>query len=118
MGWATLPNPTLSSRRSPPCPTTHVGTQAPPAGGPGSSSTARRPRPCEHVIAGFDGHVQGPRVAAPFLVSIAANDCKTSSPGACRPLVHIGLPDRIVTFHEGKAALAEVEADEGDDGVY
>jgi hypothetical protein len=30
------------------------------------------------------------------------------------PLVLIGLPDTIVTFHEGKAALAEVEADEGD----
>jgi hypothetical protein len=28
------------------------------------------------------------------------------------PLVLIGLPDSIVTFHEGKAALAEVEADE------
>jgi hypothetical protein len=28
------------------------------------------------------------------------------------PLVLIGLPDTIVTFHEGKAALAEVEADE------
>ncbi|MBU8542170.1 MULTISPECIES: BglII/BstYI family type II restriction endonuclease [Roseomonadaceae] len=32
------------------------------------------------------------------------------------PLVLIGLPDSIVTFHEGKAALAEVEAAE-DDGV-
>ena len=32
------------------------------------------------------------------------------------PLVLIGLPDSIVTFHEGKAALAEVEAaEEGDD---
>lgn len=35
------------------------------------------------------------------------------------PLVLIGLPDTIVTFHEGKAALAEVEAadavDEGED---
>ena len=31
------------------------------------------------------------------------------------PLVLIGLPDSIVTFHEGKAALAEVEAAEGDD---
>jgi hypothetical protein len=29
------------------------------------------------------------------------------------PLVLIGLPDRIVTFHEGKAALEEVEAAEG-----
>ena len=28
------------------------------------------------------------------------------------PLVLIGLPDSIVTFHEGKTALAEVEADE------
>lgn len=28
------------------------------------------------------------------------------------PWVLIGLPDSIVTFHEGKAALAEVEADE------
>jgi hypothetical protein len=28
------------------------------------------------------------------------------------PLILIGLPDSIVTFHEGKAALAEVEADE------
>jgi hypothetical protein len=28
------------------------------------------------------------------------------------PLVLIGLPDSIVTFHEGKAALAEVEATE------
>jgi len=28
------------------------------------------------------------------------------------PLVLIGLPDSIVTFHEGKAALAEVVADE------
>jgi Restriction endonuclease BglII len=28
------------------------------------------------------------------------------------PLVLIGLPDSIVTFHEGKEALAEVEADE------
>lgn len=28
------------------------------------------------------------------------------------PLVLIGLPDTIVTFHEGKAALAEVEAAE------
>jgi hypothetical protein len=28
------------------------------------------------------------------------------------PLVLIGLPDSIVTFHEGKKALAEVEADE------
>jgi len=32
------------------------------------------------------------------------------------PLVLIGLPDRIVTFDEGKAALAEVEAEEADDG--
>lgn len=31
------------------------------------------------------------------------------------PLVLIGLPDTIVTFHEGKAALAEVEAAEGDE---
>jgi hypothetical protein len=31
------------------------------------------------------------------------------------PLVLIGLPDTIVTFHEGKAALAEVEAAEADD---
>jgi hypothetical protein len=28
------------------------------------------------------------------------------------PLVLIGLPDSIVTFHEGKTALAEVEADD------
>jgi hypothetical protein len=28
------------------------------------------------------------------------------------PLVLIGLPDSIVTFHEGKAALVEVEAAE------
>ena len=28
------------------------------------------------------------------------------------PLVLIGLPDSIVTFHEGKTALAEVEGDE------
>jgi hypothetical protein len=28
------------------------------------------------------------------------------------PLVFIGLPDSIVTFHEGKAAMAEVESDE------
>ena len=28
------------------------------------------------------------------------------------PLVLIGMPDSIVTFHEGKAALAEIEADE------
>ena len=28
------------------------------------------------------------------------------------PLVLIGLPDTIVTFHEGQAALQEVEADE------
>lgn len=28
------------------------------------------------------------------------------------PLVLIGLPDSVVTFHEGKTALAEVEADE------
>ena len=34
------------------------------------------------------------------------------------PLVLIGLPDTIVTFHEGKAALAEVEAAEAaDDAV-
>jgi hypothetical protein len=31
------------------------------------------------------------------------------------PLVLIGLPDTIVTFHEGQAALAEVEAAEADD---
>ena len=31
------------------------------------------------------------------------------------PLVLIGLPDTIVTFHEGKAALAEVEAAEAED---
>ena len=31
------------------------------------------------------------------------------------PLVLIGLPDSIVTFHEGKAALDEVEAAESDD---
>jgi hypothetical protein len=31
------------------------------------------------------------------------------------PLVLIGLPDAIVTFHEGKAALAEVEAAEADE---
>jgi hypothetical protein len=30
-------------------------------------------------------------------------------------LVLIGLPDSIVTFHEGKAALAEVEAAESDE---
>jgi hypothetical protein len=30
------------------------------------------------------------------------------------PLVLIGLPDSIVTFHEGKAALAEVEAAEAE----
>ena len=30
------------------------------------------------------------------------------------PLVLIGLPDTIVTFHEGKAALAEVEAAENE----
>lgn len=30
------------------------------------------------------------------------------------PLVLIGLPDAIVTFHEGKAALAEAEAAEAD----
>ena len=28
------------------------------------------------------------------------------------PMVLIGLPDTIVTFHEGQAALREVEADE------
>jgi hypothetical protein len=33
------------------------------------------------------------------------------------PLVLIGLPSGIVTFHEGKAALAEVEADEDDNDV-
>jgi len=37
------------------------------------------------------------------------------------PLVLIGLPDTIVTFHEGKAALAEVEAaeaaDDGEDSI-
>lgn len=32
------------------------------------------------------------------------------------PLVLIGLPDSIVTFDEGKAALAEVEAAEAADG--
>ena len=32
------------------------------------------------------------------------------------PLVLIGLPDSIVTFHEGKAALIEVEAAEDDGG--
>jgi hypothetical protein len=31
------------------------------------------------------------------------------------PLLLIGLPNSIVTFHEGKAALAEVEAAEEDD---
>jgi hypothetical protein len=31
------------------------------------------------------------------------------------PLLLIGLPDSIVTFHEGKAALAEVEAAEDED---
>jgi hypothetical protein len=31
------------------------------------------------------------------------------------PLVLIGLPDSIVTFHEGKAALAEVEAADADE---
>jgi len=30
-------------------------------------------------------------------------------------LVLIGLPDSIVTFHEGKEALAEVQAAEGDE---
>jgi hypothetical protein len=30
------------------------------------------------------------------------------------PLVLIGLPDSIVTFHEGKAALAEVQANDAD----
>jgi hypothetical protein len=30
------------------------------------------------------------------------------------PLVLIGMPDSIVTFHEGKAALAEIEAGEED----
>jgi hypothetical protein len=30
------------------------------------------------------------------------------------PLLLIGLPDSIVTFHEGRAALAEVEAAEKD----
>jgi hypothetical protein len=28
----------------------------------------------------------------------------------------IGLPETIVTFHEGRAALAEVEAAEADQG--
>jgi hypothetical protein len=32
------------------------------------------------------------------------------------PLVVIGLPETIVTFHEGRAALAEVEAAEADQG--
>jgi hypothetical protein len=32
------------------------------------------------------------------------------------PLVLIGLPDSIVTFHEGQAALAELAADAADDG--
>lgn len=32
------------------------------------------------------------------------------------PLVLIGLPDGIVTFHEGQAALAEVEAADGEPG--
>jgi Restriction endonuclease BglII len=31
------------------------------------------------------------------------------------PLVLIGLPDSIVTFHEGKAALAEVKAEDTDE---
>lgn len=31
------------------------------------------------------------------------------------PLVLVGLPDRIVTFHEGKEALKEVLREEGDD---
>ena len=31
------------------------------------------------------------------------------------PLVYIGLPDSIITFDEGKAALEEVEADIGED---
>jgi hypothetical protein len=31
------------------------------------------------------------------------------------PLLLIGLPDSIVKFHEGKAALAEVEAAEKDE---
>ena len=35
------------------------------------------------------------------------------------PLVLIGLPDKIVTFNEGKAALAEVEdAEANEDGVH
>jgi hypothetical protein len=33
------------------------------------------------------------------------------------PLVLVGLPDSIVTFHEGRAALAEVEAAEGSRGI-
>jgi hypothetical protein len=33
------------------------------------------------------------------------------------PLLLIGLPNSIVTFHEGKAALAEVEAAEEDEGA-
>ncbi len=34
--------------------------------------------------------------------------------GVCNPgpLVLIGLPDTIVTFHEGKPALEEIEASE------
>jgi hypothetical protein len=32
------------------------------------------------------------------------------------PLVLIGLPDTIVTFRDGKPALAEVEAAEEDEG--
>jgi len=32
------------------------------------------------------------------------------------PLVLIGLPDSVVTYHEGKAALAEVEATEDGEG--
>jgi hypothetical protein len=30
------------------------------------------------------------------------------------PLVLIGMPDSIVTFHEGKPALAELEGDEAE----
>ena len=31
------------------------------------------------------------------------------------PMVYIGLPDNIITFHEGKAALAEVAPEEADE---
>lgn len=34
------------------------------------------------------------------------------------PLVLIGLPDSIMIFHEGKAALAEVEAAEAEEDSF